>query len=62
MPLKIMDAKTFVPPVRVREVCEGLDSEERLGCCIESVCDPDFSFFVGCLLVGIDEGGAPIDP
>lgn len=32
-----------IPPVRIKEVCEGLDEEEKLRCCIHSVCDGDYS-------------------
>ena len=47
-----------VPPVRVKEVCESLNvpddpntptNEAKLRCCIESVCDDDFSDAINCL-------------
>ena len=38
-----------VPPVRVKEVCEALNYDDRVRCCIESVCDDDFSAAIGCL-------------
>ncbi len=44
-----------LPPVRIREVCESLDlvddetGELHPRCCIESLCDPDFSAAVRCL-------------
>jgi hypothetical protein len=47
-----------IPPVRVREVCESLDvaddpttpaDETRIRCCIESICDEDFSPAIRCL-------------
>ncbi|MCA9705271.1 MAG: hypothetical protein KDK70_05420 [Myxococcales bacterium] len=43
-----------LPPVRVREVCEGLDFVDQEGdlqvrCCIESLCDPDFHQVMRCL-------------
>ncbi|MEM6290810.1 MAG: hypothetical protein AAGA54_06075 [Myxococcota bacterium] len=43
-----------IPPVRVKEVCESLnftDEEgvEQIRCCIESICDSDFSPAIECL-------------
>ena len=47
-----------VPPVRVKEVCESLnipddpntpDIDGELRCCIESICDTDFSNAINCL-------------
>ena len=47
-----------VPPVRVKEVCESLNipddpgtdkDEAELRCCIESICDTDFSNAINCL-------------
>jgi hypothetical protein len=41
-----------VPPVRVKEVCESLNLGEGAGdirCCMESICDPDFSDALKCL-------------
>ena len=56
------DAGTYtgqaIPPVRIREVCESLDvaddpttpeDETRVRCCIESICDNDFSPAIQCL-------------
>ena len=37
------------PPVRIREVCEGLDAVDEVRCCIESICDTDFSNLMNCL-------------
>jgi hypothetical protein len=41
------------PPVRIKEVCESLNYEEgdkqRIRCCIESICDDDFSDAINCL-------------
>ena len=37
------------PNVRVQEVCEALNEEEQIRCCIESICDTDFSDAIGCL-------------
>jgi hypothetical protein len=39
-----------IPPVRVKEVCQALDQAENVRCCIESVCDTDFSDAFGCLV------------
>ena len=47
-----------IPPVRVKEVCEALDiaddpgtpqDETEVRCCIESICDQDFSDAIRCL-------------
>jgi hypothetical protein len=38
-----------IPPVRVKEVCEALNEEDKIRCCIESICDTDFSDAIGCL-------------
>ena len=43
-----------IPPVRIREVCEALNRENPDGstdvrCCIESICDTDFSPAIECL-------------
>jgi len=47
-----------VPPVRIKEVCESLNvaddpntasNEEKLRCCIESICSTDFSPAIDCL-------------
>lgn len=43
-----------MPPVRIKEVCESLDfvdadGEEQIRCCIESICDTDFSAAINCL-------------
>jgi hypothetical protein len=47
-----------VPPVRIKEVCESLNvaddpatmtNEEKVRCCIESICDSDFSAAIDCL-------------
>jgi hypothetical protein len=38
-----------VPPVRVKEVCEALNEDDKIRCCIESVCDTDFSGAISCL-------------
>ena len=41
-----------IPPVRIREVCEALDLDgtaQGARCCLESVCDSDYSAAVQCL-------------
>lgn len=38
-----------IPPVRIKEVCESLNEADKIRCCIESVCDTDFSGAIGCL-------------
>jgi hypothetical protein len=41
-----------IPPVRIKEVCEALnldDTAEGTRCCIESICDSDFSPAIACL-------------
>ena len=38
-----------IPPVRVKEVCEALDTQDEVRCCIESICDTDFSDAIRCL-------------
>lgn len=47
-----------VPPVRIKEVCESLNvpddpnksgDQSKLRCCIESICDEDFSAAINCL-------------
>ncbi len=48
-----------IPPVRVREVCESLDEEDAVKCCIESICDDDFSPAIGCLTGAIEETIVP---
>jgi hypothetical protein len=38
-----------LPPVRIKEVCESLDEDDQVRCCIESVCDSDFGDAFQCL-------------
>lgn len=43
-----------VPPVRIKEVCESLNRKDdkdgdQIRCCIESICDEDFSNAMKCL-------------
>jgi hypothetical protein len=44
-----------IPPVRVKEVCQALDVEDEIRCCIESICDTDFSGALTCLAGLIQE-------
>jgi len=50
-----------IPPVRIKEVCESLNEKDDAGnvtsvrCCIESICDDDYSAAIGCL-TGIIQG------
>ena len=54
-----------IPPVRIKEVCEGLDpddwddEDDQIRCCIESVCDDSHAFAcLGGML--IDGGHTPL--
>jgi hypothetical protein len=58
-----------VPPVRVRSVCESLDvpddpetpaDETQIRCCIESICDEDFSPAFRCLTGLIQSAVTPV--
>jgi hypothetical protein len=50
-----------IPPVRVKEVCQALDQgEDQIRCCIESVCDSDFSGAFGCLTGVLQTVAVPI--
>jgi hypothetical protein len=49
-----------VPPVRIRHVCESLNYDDKVRCCIESVCDDDFSAAIGCLTDVIQEVFVPV--
>jgi hypothetical protein len=51
-----------LPPVRIKEVCEGLDEDEQVRCCIESVCDTDFADAFHCLTGMIQTIVDPVDP
>lgn len=58
-------ASQAVPPVRIRQVCESLNvtdasGEERIRCCIESICDEDFSPAIDCLTGIIAETINPV--
>lgn len=48
-----------VPPVRVREVCESLNVGDEVRCCIESICDDDFSAAIKCLSGAIQTAIVP---
>jgi hypothetical protein len=59
-----------IPPVRIREVCESLDraddpetplDETRIRCCIESICDDDFSPAIRCLAGLIQDVIVPVE-
>ena len=49
-----------IPPVRIKEVCQSLDDDERTRCCIESICDTDFSDAINCLSGLIQDTIVPI--
>ncbi|MEM9460865.1 MAG: hypothetical protein AAGF11_42270 [Myxococcota bacterium] len=58
-----------IPPVRIREVCESLDTpddpateldETRIRCCVESICDDDFSPAIRCLTGLIQQAVIPV--
>jgi len=58
-----------IPPVRIRSVCESLDvaddpttadDETRIRCCIESICDSDFSPAIRCLTGLIQDVFTPV--
>ncbi|MCX4240970.1 vWA domain-containing protein [Paraliomyxa miuraensis] len=45
-----------IPPVRIKEVCESLNlANGDIRCCIESICDDDFSPAIECLTGIIQE-------
>lgn len=48
-----------IPPVRIKEVCESLNSQDRIRCCMESICDDDFSPAIECLSGLLQETFAP---
>jgi len=58
-----------IPPVRIRDVCESLnrpddpetaDDETRIRCCVESICDADFSPAIRCLTGLIQQAVTPV--
>jgi hypothetical protein len=67
------DAGTYtgqaIPPVRIRDVCESLngpddpatpEDETRIRCCVESICDDDFSPAIRCLTGLIQQAVTPV--
>ncbi|MEZ4451211.1 MAG: VWA domain-containing protein [Nannocystaceae bacterium] len=48
-----------IPPVRIKEVCESLNAQDRIRCCMESICDDDFSPAIECLSGLLQETFAP---
>jgi hypothetical protein len=38
-----------LPSVRLKEVCQALNEDDQVRCCIESVCDPNFESIIDCL-------------
>ena len=49
-----------VPPVRVKEVCESLNQDDKIRCCMESICDDDFSSAITCLTDVVQDALVPI--
>jgi hypothetical protein len=49
-----------IPPVRVKEVCQSLDREGAVRCCMESICDSDYSAAITCLSGIIQDAIVPI--
>jgi hypothetical protein len=49
-----------IPPVRVKEVCQSLDREGAVRCCMESICDTDYSAAITCLSGIIQDAIVPI--
>ncbi|MCH9685189.1 MAG: hypothetical protein K0V04_27385 [Deltaproteobacteria bacterium] len=37
------------PPPRIQQVCQALDGQGGVHCCMESICDPDFGAAMTCL-------------
>jgi hypothetical protein len=50
-----------IPPVRVKEVCQALDYDDKIRCCIESVCDDDFSPALSCLTDVLQDVFTPVE-
>ncbi|MEX1367300.1 MAG: hypothetical protein AB1Z98_29505 [Nannocystaceae bacterium] len=60
-----------IAPVRIREVCESLNTpddpatfeidETRIRCCVESICDDDFSPAIRCLTGLIEQAVTPVE-
>ena len=49
-----------IPPVRIKEVCESLNEGDKIRCCIESICDDDFSNAIKCLSGLLQDSFAPV--
>jgi hypothetical protein len=54
-----------VPPLRIRQVCESLDEidddgQRQVRCCLESICDDDFSAAINCLSGVIQDAIVPV--
>jgi hypothetical protein len=49
-----------IPPVRLSEVCQALDREEAVRCCIESICDTDLRPALQCLTEIIQDAVIPV--
>jgi hypothetical protein len=49
-----------IPNTRVQEVCQALDRENAVRCCIESICDDDYSAAITCLAGIIQDAIVPI--
>ena len=49
-----------IPPVRIREVCESLNYDDKIRCCMESICDEDFSAAMTCLTDTVQDALVPI--
>jgi hypothetical protein len=49
-----------IPPVRVKEVCESLNYDDKIRCCMESICDEDFSAAMTCLTDTVQDALVPI--
>jgi hypothetical protein len=50
-----------IPPVRIKEVCQGLDDLDRTRCCIQSVCDDEYPYLFHCLGGLIQDSLTPIE-
>ena len=50
-----------ISPVRIKEICQGLDGDDHVRCCVESICASDFSPAFECLADAIQEAALPAD-
>jgi hypothetical protein len=48
-----------IPPVRMRELCESLDEDDQVACCLESACDDDYAAALTCLRGMIETHSIP---